>query len=178
MNYFTKKKILLWLLGGLLVFSVAALTGVSYQNYRLKHRIPPDTSSREFLNTELGLTDSQSIRIQKIRAGFRDSSLVLLENLKEKRSELVTEISKDNPDSGLINSTIVDIGVLQTRMLHQAVRQFIQIHSACDPGQKEKLSTLYFELFGCSKSGAGTGKGIQHRYRHGSGSRKGPGYRF
>ena len=74
----------------------------------------------------------------------------------------------DDPDSLRIFLLSEELGAIQVRMTKQATSQYLQIRAICKPGQRQKLSNVYCDLFGCSrvKMGKGQGQG-QHRNHQG-----------
>jgi Spy/CpxP family protein refolding chaperone len=87
--------------------------------------------------------------------------------------QLLEELARSNPDTSLINKHLEDISNLQKQMQKASVKQYMALKQICTPMQCERLSSLYFELYGFQGQGQGKGvgksKGMMHQYRRGSG---------
>ena len=84
---------------------------------------------------------------------------------------LKKELSKDKPDTNLLNKCGEEICLLQKQMQKASVRQYVALKEICNPVQCQRLSALYFELYGCQGQckGMGKGKGMMNQCRKGQG---------
>lgn len=158
MNIFQQNKVIIWVLAGLLILSLSVLGTMLYHRFSCP---VPQTTERScaagcnLLSEELGLTDAQSKAVEQIRAGFRVVAIATADSLRTTRSELVTELSREVPDTARLHQLSADIGRLQTLLTNQTTDQYLQIRNLCTPEQREKLSSLYYEIMGCCKAGEG-----------------------
>ena len=153
-----KNRVVVWVLAGLLVLSLSVLGTMLY--HRFCGRIPQKTQKEcgmrcNLLTEELGLSETQSKKIGEIRAGHRASAMAITDSLRSCRSELVTLLSQENPDTLHLRQLAQRIGTLQTMLTNMTIDQYLLIRDECTPEQQEKLSSLYYEIMGCCPAGEG-----------------------
>lgn len=166
MNIFQRNKVVVWVLVGLLVIVMSALGTMVYHRWICpeKSKAIQECGQRcNLLSEELGLSEAQTQSVDKIRAGYRQISMVTADSLRSKRSQLVTELGNESPDTLRLRQLAVEIGMLQTDLINHTINQYLQISRECTPEQREKLSSLYYELMGCCP--IGEGKGMRERCR-------------
>jgi Spy/CpxP family protein refolding chaperone len=161
MNFFQKNKVIIWVLTGLLVVTLSALGTMVYHSWQAP--VPPSASKPcgekcYLLSEELGLSAEQEQKIGQIQMTCRNIGMTISDSLQVKRSELVTELSKEVPDTIYLRQIAQRIGQLQSRLTNQTIDQYLKISKECSPEQRQKLSSLYFEMMGCCKQGQGKGK--------------------
>jgi len=168
MNFFQKDKVIIWVLTGLLIITLSALGTMMY--YRMNAPVATSEGKAcsgkcDLLSEELGLSAEQEQKVEQIRASCRMNGMVISDSLQLNRANLVTELSKDAPDTVLLRQMAQKIGELQARLTNQTIDRYLLISKVCTPAQREKLSSLYFEMMGCCKQGDGEGR--QKRCRKG-----------
>jgi Spy/CpxP family protein refolding chaperone len=166
MNIFQRNKVVIWVLAGLLVIVMSALGTMVY--HRWVRPVPPKSMQEcgvrcNLLVDELGLSETQAKSIDSIRAGYRRAGMATADSLRARRSQLVTELSNEPCDTFRLRQLAVEIGMLQTDLINQTIDQYLRIRKECTPEQREKLSSLYYELMGCCPQGEG--KGMRERCR-------------
>lgn len=169
MNFFNKNRLIFWLLLFLVVINISALvTFFFYYSGQKKQSadIAGENSFRVF-QKELSLTPIQSEKVCSINAQHRTRSEPIASALKEKRSELLEELSTENPDTLLLTKYAEEIGALQKELQLASIRQYLDLKVVCDSCQCRKLSSFYFQLYGSKGPGKGMGKHMQHRNRRG-----------
>ncbi|MCX6234307.1 MAG: periplasmic heavy metal sensor [Bacteroidetes bacterium] len=173
MNFFSKNRLVFWLLIFLVVINLTALT--TFLVFYSRHSNASTQQSREnpgiLFRKELSLSPSQSEKVEVILADYRKSTEPVTTNIRNYRSQLLEELAKDKPDTSLLNICADEICLLQKQLQKASVKQYIALKEICNPAQCERLSALYFELYGCQGQGKGIGKGkgMMHRYRRGQG---------
>jgi len=179
MNFFTKHRVLLWILTGLLVVALSVLGSVIYFTWMEQEKIETMqvcSSSCQMLEMELGLDASQNAQLEQILERFREPSEALVSSLRDTRMALMVELRKEQPDTAQIRLLTEEIGANQTSLTALAATQYLQIRSICSPEQQERLCDVYCDLFGCPRAGMGHGKKQdqdqgsgqgQHRHRKG-----------
>ncbi len=158
MNFFTRTNIVIWVLAGLLVLTVSMLGTVLYRDWFCTGR--PGTSatcvnSDQFLGSELGLNRRQMMHLNHLGKKHRMGTAPVMDSLRTIRTSLVTEMSKDNPDTNLINAYVEAISRMQGEITRRSVTQYLEIRQQCTPEQRKKLSGFYYELMGCCPAGQG-----------------------
>lgn len=153
-----KNRVVVWVLAGLLVLSLSALGTMLYHRFcgRIPQKAQKDCGMRcNLLTEELGLSDTQAKKIGEIRAGHRVSAMAITDSLRSRRSELVTGLGQENPDTLHLRQLAQRIGTLQTMLTNMTIDQYFLIRNECTPEQQEKLSSLYYEIMGCCPAGEG-----------------------
>ncbi len=167
MNYFNRNRTVILVLSLLLIVALSGLATMAWHNYKqtpTQHPGATCSNSIMFLEAELRLTPDQVSRIEKIKSDCMGSSRCIVRELKDKKQELVTEMSSANPDSTRLNLLAAEIGRQQEQVIQTTIHQYLRIKAVCTPAQKEKLSGLYFELMGCGNAEMKNGKGRQHQH--------------
>ena len=176
MNFFSKNKIVFWLLVFLVVINLSALVTflVLFSQDPLASKQESKENPGITFRKELSLSPSQSEKVEVILADYRSSTEPLTLNIRNYRSQLLEELAKDKPDTSLINSSVEKICLLQKQMQKASVAQYMALKEICTPSQCQRLSALYFELYGCQGKckGMGNGKGMMHQYRGGQGQHR------
>lgn len=147
-----------WVLAGLLIIVMSALGTMIF--HRWFRPVPSKTmqacgATCELLTKELGLSEAQTRTIDSIRSECRKAGMTTADSLRVKRLALVTELGNMNPDTLLLRQLAFEIGVLHSELINQFIDQYFCISNECTPEQREKLSSLYYELMGCCPQGEG-----------------------
>jgi len=173
MNFFLRNRVIIWILGGLLIITLSVLASMVYHTWTEPEEVmsqPGCTSSCQMLFSELELNADQQEQMDDILNHFRDSSAALVTELRQSRLALMEELRSDLPDTLHIMQVSEEIGKTQTRMTRLAANQYLHIRSICNPEQRQALSNVYCDLFGCPRVGNGKGENCtensrqRHRY--------------
>lgn len=171
MNFFLRNRVTIWILGGLLIITLSVLGSMIYHTWTETEKINPRpgcSSSCQMLFSELELDPSQQAEMDQILNHFRDSSTILVTELRQLRLTLMDELQSDTPDTLRIFRLSEELGAVQIRMTNLTAQQYLQIRAICTPDQQQKLSNVYCDLFGCPRVERGQGKGEgQHHHRNG-----------
>lgn len=163
-----KNRVVVWVLAGLLILSLSALGTMLYHRFfgRVPQKAQQECGMRcNLLTEELGLSETQAKKIGEIRAGHRVSAMAITDSLRSCRSELVTELSRETPDTLHLRQLAHRIGMLQTMLTNMTIDQYLLIRNECTPEQQEKLASLYYEIMGCCPAGEGSRMREQCRMR-------------
>jgi Spy/CpxP family protein refolding chaperone len=164
MNFFQKNNIIIWILTGLLIAALSAVGTMAYHHWLAPAPVStakPCSGNCDLLSEELGLTAEQQKKIGEIRMNCRNTGMAISDSLRSMRSELLTELSKELPDTIQLRLIADRIGKLQAQLTNRTIDQYLKISKECTPEQREKLSSLYFEMMGCSKHDEA--KGMKNR---------------
>ena len=166
MKIFNSHKVIIWILAGSLIVTFSILGSLIYHTWA-KPQEPITqqgcSSSCLMLFDELDLDADQQSEIENILDHYRDTSAVLVSELRQCRLSLMEELQNDDPDSLEIILLSEELGAFQARMTRMAASQYLQIRAICKPDQLQKLSNVYCDLFGCPRLQMGQG---QQRHRH------------
>jgi len=175
MNFFSKNKVIFWLLIFLVVINISAL--ITFLVFFPHNSKPSNEQVREkpgmAFRKELSLSPSQSEKVEAILADYRNSTQLVTINIRDLRTQLLEELANDKPDTVKINRCADEICSLQKQMQKASVKQYLALKKICNPLQCQRLSALYFELYGFQGKGQGMGrgKGMMHQYRRGQGQK-------
>jgi len=165
MNYFSKKRLVIWIIGILLLINVAAIGTMIWQSKSNK-TVVAEAPSREgvcLIKDELGLTPEQSKRFDDLKKEYSDSSLAILALLEGKRNEMLKELSAEQSDTARLRAIAREIGYLHAELKQHTIDHFLQVKGMCNPEQRQKLSCLYNDM--CKCQGHFGEKGRQHHRR-------------
>lgn len=176
MNIFNNNRPVFWILIFLVLINIAAL--VTYFVYIRKPASEtlsgPGSKKGLVLKQELALTPDQSIAVNKINATYQASSEPIVETIRDRKSELLDELSKEDTDSVVLIKLTNDIVNEQKKLQMANIKQFLDLKKVCTPEQTLKLSQIYAGLYGFEQTGKGKGqgKGNGKGYRHRFGQQK------
>jgi Spy/CpxP family protein refolding chaperone len=164
MELYKKNRLVFWVLIFLVIVNLSALvTFLIYQQNKPKtegcSNMSPGSSFRE----ELNLTVKQSEKITSINNRQREIAEPIVEAIKEKRSEIVEELSKKLPDTAALSLLAFKLSGLQYQLQRANIRQYLELKTVVTAEQAQKLSALYRELYGCPMKE----KGMQYKHRNG-----------
>lgn len=175
MNFFSRYRVIKWVLIGTLVVALSALGTTLYITWKETKEIEKRhevASSCMRLSNVLNFNATQNADLQKILNRFDDTSAALVTTLREQRQALMDELQKEHPDSIQIQLFTQEIGSTQTLLTRLASDQYLQIRKVCDSSQQLKLSDFYCDMFGCPRVGCKEGdtcqKNGQRRNRQGN----------
>ncbi len=154
MNFFSRQKVIIWILAGLLVITLSILGSMIYYTWSEPEEVvtqPGCASSCMMMFEELDLDAAQQGEVEQVLAHYKDSSVILIKELRQQRLTLMEELQKDDPDRLQICVWSEELGKTQARMTNLAASQYLQIRAICTPEQRQKLSNIYCDLFGCSR---------------------------
>jgi Spy/CpxP family protein refolding chaperone len=173
MNFFSKNRFVFWLLIFLVVINLSALITflVFFTHNSTGSAQQLQKNSGMKFRKELSLTPAQAEKVDAILSKYRNSTEPITSDIRNYRAQILEELAKENPDTILLNASVEGICSLQKQMQKASVNQYMALKEICNPAQCQKLSALYFELYGCQDKckGGGQGKGMMHQYRRGQG---------
>ena len=154
MNFFSRQQVIIWILAGLLVITLSILGSMIYYSWSETEEIAPKqacSSTCMMMFEELALDSTQNEAIEMILTHYSDSSAILITELRQQRLILMEELQQDDPDRQKLWVLSDELGEIQTRMTMLAASQYLQIRSVCTPEQRQQLSNIYCDIFGCSR---------------------------
>jgi hypothetical protein len=168
MNFFTKNKFVFWLLIFLVVVNLSALATFLVLFSRNSSATPGENKENacNVFRKELGLSPAQTEKVDLILSGYRKSTEPVAESLREYRVLILEELAKTDSDTTLLKKYSDGISLLQSHLQTASVGQYLSLKEICTPEQCQRLSALYFELYGCQGKCKQPGKGMMHRHRN------------
>jgi len=171
MNFFSKNRFVFWLLIFLVVVNLTAF--ITFLAFFYHVSTPTKQNQQEnpgaAFRNELSLSPAQTEKVKFILADYRKNTEHVTSNIREYRAQILEELAKDKPDTEVMNRCGEQVCLLQKQMQKASVNQYMALKEICNPEQCQRLSALYFELYGCQGQckGMGKGKGMMHQYRGG-----------
>ncbi len=121
------------------------------------------------------LTDDQTKQITDLQTAHTKTMTDLRNQLSEKTAHLRTLNSADSPDMKAINSTIDEIGALNTDMMKEREAYIQKVRGLLTADQKAAFDSSPMHRMGQRNFGKGNGYG---RYGYGRGMGRGMGYGY
>jgi|WetSurMetagenome_2_1015567.scaffolds.fasta_scaffold433189_2 uncharacterized membrane protein len=171
MDYFNKKRFSGWLVIGLLIINLAAISTILFHIISEK-RTSVETSAQDKTETlfanELGLSKEQNEGFISAMQKYHQHSREILDEMTARRSEMLEELAKQNPDTLVLHTIAGDIGNLHSTLKLLTIDNFLELKKICTPEQEIKLSGMFKEMLETE----GHFKGMGRQYRHGRGGGK------
>jgi len=182
MNFFSKTRLITWLVIILIVINISAIGTIVYHIYFSSESKQSDSNTKNIQNIireELGLSPLQEQKYLRIKKEFDEKSSEILIEMKNKRQEMLDELSSADSNPEKLNNIAEDIGMLHTSLKKLTIENFLEMKILCDSDQCLKLRLLYNDMQMCEGqfSGMEKGKGMQHRWGQKAGHGKGSNYR-
>lgn len=148
MSYFTKKNIFLWAFILLLVFNISAIIAFfshirEADKSETEFRNQQQPNPRCFIQEELDLSDEQLSKFDDMRNSHIRSSRKFRGIVHKKHNVLYDEITKENPDSSVVNATLNEIGKLHIQLYQNNINHYKELKTICREEQIEKLNEFY-----------------------------------
>lgn len=174
MNIFNNNRVVFWILIFLVMINITALaTYLIYMRKPASDPVPGSGYKKGIaLRQELSLSPDQSIAVNKINYTYQASTEPIVTAIREKKAEILDELSKENSDTVLVVKLAEEVLHEQKKLQMANIKQFIDLKKVCTPEQTQKLSQIYGELYGFDARGKGQGRGNGYGYRHRYGQQK------
>lgn len=167
MSNLKKIRILTWTVILLLIINMAAMGTMFYHAFI--HNSDSIGKGRgiggNFIEKELKMTTLQCNQFRRLRKDFFNRTNSYSGKQHSLREKMVQELSKNNPDSNILNNIADSMGEMQKIMKRETFRHFMKLKMICTPDQKEKLNKLFKEI--PQLTSPGKGGEMQNHYRHG-----------
>ena len=148
MNYFTKKRMAIWVIIFLLITNIATLATICYHRWNFKNRMMnnPHHKIEAFIKNELNLNAKQTEDYRKIKEEFRKERTTLSEKIQQNHAAMFDQYSIANPDTAKLNIIAKENGEFFKKMSQMSIKHFFNLRNICDEKQKVKLSGVYKEM--------------------------------
>jgi Spy/CpxP family protein refolding chaperone len=179
MNYFTKNKILIWIVIAAFALNISAIITILYHVNKEKCRTENEAcqhKSHKLFKKELNLSPEQEIQFIEIKKTSRLEAEPIVMKMKEQRKMLINVLFDKTPDTLKIKQISNDIEQSQALLLQYTIKHYLELKKILKEEQQEKLNFLYQDLFGCDKMQMGKKCGNScNKEGSGSGNEKGDG---
>ena len=146
MNYFTKKRLIIWAIVFLFITNISTLGTILYQKWYWKKEFKEPMRNIKFLKKELNLTDSQEKQIKIISQEHFLTVRERFHELKNNKIKMFECLNSSNPDSILLDSIATKVGSINTLLCKDAEKHFLNMSKILNKNQKEKMNILYKKM--------------------------------
>ena len=150
MDYFTKRKLTIWVLVLLLIINITAMVTIYVQS-KTKINLPGVTSSEksdvyELLNKELNLSEEQSGKVREIIDEHRYAVDLIKEEIQDNRFKVAEELLSESPDTTILRELWEKMGNLHTKLEKLNALHFMKLRASVDSVQKRKFLIIMKEF--------------------------------
>ena len=154
MNYFNKKRITIWVIVILAVLNIAAISTITYHIVSNKKLVEvvmdlPRRNMNFLVGKELNLNDEQQVQFVQFKHEYAQASKAILERLRERRIEMLEELSKDESDVERLDEIAEEIGNLHAELKRKTIIHFLDMKKVCNPDQMKQLNVLFHDMIHC-----------------------------
>ncbi len=153
-TYFTRSRILIWLVIILLIINISAVITILYSikaRNELRFSAGKFSHDKEFIHHHPGksfkncmnLNELQHQQFRTAKHRFFLEAGKLSGQMHEKRIEFINELASDKPDTIKIQEIANEIGSLHAKLKYQTYKHYIEMKSVCTKEQEEKLINLF-----------------------------------
>jgi Spy/CpxP family protein refolding chaperone len=152
MNYFTKRKVVIWLIVILLITNISTLGTFTYKAYISESTIDIDTTSQieiprrrmgRFYRDHLDLNREQHFKFRDLRQNFNSRAREITRQMADKRREMLQELSASSSDTLKLNHISEEIGKLHKELKQETIDYYLNMKKLCSPEQQKKLSEIF-----------------------------------
>ena len=144
----TKKNLLILFLVLLTLVNVAALATIAYHRLHAKRPFRPmgrPDGRIDFLQQELGLSEEQAKEFQTHMERFRTEMEPIHDSIRTMRTELMSELAKQEPDAGRLSQLAEEIGALEVNLKKKSITHMLEGKTLLTPEQQKKFLSRFRE---------------------------------
>ncbi len=174
MNYFKSNKTLIWVLLVLLLINASTMGTLIYyhlvDNSDLNSPMLPE-GPPEFLRDRLQLDEEQRNEFARMHMGFRQAVQDIRNKMHENRNEILEEVSREDPDSGMLNQLAEEYGELHQELKEETIKHFLEMKENIRPDQRglyQRMIRGMREFDEMTRPGEMHGPGHERRHRWGA----------
>ncbi len=143
-----KRNLLVLFLILLTVVNVTALATIAYHRFHAKRPFPPagrPDGRRDFLKQELGLTEQQEKEFQTHIERFRTETEPIHDSIRIMRTELMSELTRQEPDAGRLSQIAEEIGALEVDLKKKSITHMLEGKALLTHEQQKKFFSHFRE---------------------------------
>jgi Spy/CpxP family protein refolding chaperone len=151
-TYFTRYRILIWLVIILLVINISAITTI-FLGINIRDRKEPGPFQKRiemhrhhdgrFFEQSLNLSPDQHAQFKASRHRFFSEARKLAGQMHDKRVEFVNELASAEPDTLKLQEIADEIGSLHSKLKYQTYKHYIEMKNICNKEQEEELTRIF-----------------------------------
>ena len=130
-----------WIIAILVLLNIGTLASMWLFPLR-----PPHHRVERYLQKELNLTHEQKMQFKTLRDQHRSITKEYHEEKQKNKKQLFEELSKNPPDSILINDLIKKEGEVHTLLEKTLIQHFMDMKVICSEEQQEKLGQVFSKM--------------------------------
>ena len=150
-SFFTRNKILAWLVIFLLILNLSVIATVLITNNKqAKSMSLPAVTKRHpgpgagmFLRTELDMSDQQFLQFNQARIKYQARARELNRQLSVFKKNYYDELMKGNPDPDIIRITCDSIGARHVQLMQETGSYYLEIRKLCNNDQITRLNKFF-----------------------------------
>jgi Spy/CpxP family protein refolding chaperone len=151
-----KTRILIWAIVALAIFNIATIATVFWrfnEGRRPFHRepsemmLPPGPMIGQMIKEKLHLTEKQAVSFDSIENKFKTNGKDIFEKMRGLRSEMIEEITSENPDSSQLFKLTKELGDLHISLKMNTFDFYFSMKKVCMPEQQKELSNIFRGMF-------------------------------
>jgi Spy/CpxP family protein refolding chaperone len=154
MNYFTKNRILIWIVISAFAINISAIVTILYHTNKGKCKMEKEgfhQRSHEFFKNELNLSPEQDKQFQDLFATSRDEAKPIVIKMREQRQSLMKVLFEKSLDTVKLNLISDSILQSQSLLFQHTLKHYLSLKKILKEDQQDKLNLLYQDLFGCER---------------------------
>ena len=143
-----KKNLLVLFLILLTIVNVAALATIAYHRFHAKRPFRPagrPDGHMQFLKQELGLSEEQASDFESHMQRFRMETEPIHDSIRIMRTELMSELTKQEPDAGRLDQLAEEIGALEVDLKKKSITHMLEGKKLLTPEQQKKFFSHFRE---------------------------------
>ncbi|MEI6766453.1 MAG: hypothetical protein WCM76_12490 [Bacteroidota bacterium] len=152
MNYFSRKNIIGWIVGILIIVNIGAISVFAYHIYFKKdfseHR-PQQPGPDSFMVHELGFDKMQSEQFAVLKKAHMDKVHAFVAQIKQEKKLLADGVISETVDTLKLDTIADKIGVLYASIRKANTRHYLELKKICTPEQQKKLAEIFGNIFCC-----------------------------
>jgi Spy/CpxP family protein refolding chaperone len=154
--------IVLVFIAGIFAYRILQPSTLPEQNSETLSQTTPGQGFNRTANI-LGFDNEQRQSFNEMELNYRTELAGLTQNMQNIEANILTELSKNEPDKTVLQQYAAETGIIQAKIKQLTIDHFLNIKKVCTPEQAKNLDSLFNEM--------------QHGFRKGMGHRKGSGNR-
>lgn len=146
MNYFDKNRLIIAFVILITIINLASLGTIvfmmSHRNDSEMPPPPPPEMKRDIMKKQS--TNMSDFRLMdSVRGDIRNKIMPIHYNLKRVQSEMMQELSEENPDTLILDSLAVESSMYYLQMKKSMIRDFVRLNRRCNPAERQRLNRFY-----------------------------------
>lgn len=167
MEYFSRKKVIGWIVAVLIVINIGAISVFAYHiccnpGSGFDNRSPQGPGPDSFLVKELGLDAAQEAQFTALKKSHMEKVHAVANQIRIMKKDLADGVVAEKADTLKLDSIADEIGVLYASIRKANTRHYLELKKICNPEQQKKLAEIFGNVFCCDEKQGCKGNGKGH----------------